>query len=79
MLKGMYPEKNLELKFDKTLNKIDRTMPYRTLPVLFFVFWILYTIYVGLDYGWSTIIENLLYLQILIGAFLKKYYYKGNL
>lgn len=45
ILKRMYPENNRKLRFYKYLNKIDWAMPYRTLPVLFLVFWLLFIAY----------------------------------
>ena len=40
--KLMYSEKRCKLCRDKIRNRFDRILPYRVLPVLFFVFWILF-------------------------------------
>lgn len=39
ILKIMYPKNNKELRWDKFWNNWDWIMPYRILPILFFLFW----------------------------------------
>jgi len=40
----MYPKKGCKLRYHKILNQYDFVLPYMTFPVLFLVFWIIYTI-----------------------------------
>lgn len=40
LLKFMYPENCLDLRLGKCLNYCDCLLPYKTLPVLFLMFWI---------------------------------------